>query len=154
MDLQPTVDSLKRLHRSSKDGAYGFARCSELTRDAGLKHFFARRAAECARAAADLQRMILQRDGTIENTDVAFGAMHRGWLALRSRVAADGERALVEQRLLGQDAAAQCYGEMLALPLPALLRMALEQQHEGVLRNRDRLRALRATQRLMLAPQG
>jgi len=75
----------------------------EPTQDAEPRRFFARRAAGCVRAAADLERMILQRDGTTERTDAALGALHGGGLALR---------------------------------------------------NRDRLCALRATRRLMLAPQG
>jgi len=142
MDDGDTIDMLNNLIETAKDDEYGFARCAALAQDRRLGHFFSRRAAECARARGDLQRVVVRGARAAEAGGSAGGALHRGWLGLKRRFAADSDRVLLHECLRSQASAAQRYRDALDDALPTRLRIALEQQYDGLLRHRGRVRAL------------
>jgi uncharacterized protein (TIGR02284 family) len=128
MDDGDTIDMLNNLIETAKDDEYGFARCAALAQDRRLGHFFSRVVVRGARAA--------------EAGGSAGGALHRGWLGLKRRFAADSDRVLLHECLRSQASAAQRYRDALDDALPTRLRIALEQQYDGLLRHRGRVRAL------------
>jgi uncharacterized protein (TIGR02284 family) len=146
MENDDIIDTLNNLIETCKDGEYGFRSCAEHVRKEELRRFFDDRSRECADAAAELQRMVVQTGGKAadaEDSGSASGAVHRGWVALKGKLSGYSERAILEECERGEDTALERYREALEEPLPALLRSQIEKQYEGVKRNHARVRQLR-----------
>jgi uncharacterized protein (TIGR02284 family) len=138
-----TIDTLNDLIETSKDGEYGFRSSAETARATDLQQLFQRRAEECRQAAADLQAMVVQLGGAPEDSGSASGAMHRGWVAVKSKLTGYTDKAILEETERGEDLAMESYRKALASDLPPAARALVERQMEGVKRNHAQMRALR-----------
>ena len=83
MDNSEVVDVLNDLVETSKDGEYGFATCAERATSVELKQIFLRRASDCARAASELQAIVVEYGGKAEDSGTVAGAVHRGWVSAK-----------------------------------------------------------------------
>src|SRR5690349_8314356 len=81
MDNSEVVDVLNDLIETSKDGEYGFTTCAERATAVELKQTFLRRASDCARAAGELQALVVEYGGKAEDSGTVAGAVHRGWVS-------------------------------------------------------------------------
>lgn len=71
------------------------------------------------------------------------GALHRGWVSLRSALPGDDNVAMLNEAERGEDKALQRYREALFQPLPSDVRIVVQRQLAGVQRNHDQIRMLR-----------
>jgi uncharacterized protein (TIGR02284 family) len=147
MDTDNTIDTLNNLIETSKDGEYGFRTGAEHARDPRIKQLFMKRADECAQAARELQQHVVQLGGSAEDSGSAGGAMHRGWVAVKSKLSDYTDLQILEETERGEDKALRTYEKAMATPLPDAQRMLVAAQYEGVKRNHDQVRALRDTAR-------
>ena len=143
MENDVIIDNLNNLVENCKDGEYGFRSCAEHARERSLSRFFTQRADECAAAAADLQRMVVQTGGTVEDSGSASEAMHRGWVAVKAKLVGYTDLALLKECERGGYTALDRYRDALEEPLPALIREVIERQYHGVKRNHAQVRTLR-----------
>lgn len=135
---------LNDLVETSKDGEQGFRTAAEDTHDPQLRELFLNRARDCAKGAQQLQEIVVRMGGTAEENGSIAGAMHRGWVKVRSAVAARDEVAILEECERGEDVAKARYrGALEDETLPADIRGVVQRQYDGVLRNHDQIRALR-----------
>jgi len=138
-----TVKTLNDLIKISKDGEYGFHSCAEHAKSTQMKSLFERRAHECHAAAEILQEHVYEMGGSAEARGSISGAVHRGWVALKSTLSTYDDLALLEECERGEDAARDEYQEALRADLPMPIRNLLERQYEAVQRNHEEIRALR-----------
>jgi uncharacterized protein (TIGR02284 family) len=138
-----TIDTLNDLIETCKDGEYGFRTSAESARGADLQQLFQRRADECHQAAADLQSMVVQLGGTPEDSGSTSGALHRGWVAVKSTLTSYSDKAILEETERGEDTAMESYRKALASDLTPAARALVERQMEGVKRNHAQMRSLR-----------
>jgi uncharacterized protein (TIGR02284 family) len=143
MDTQETIDILNDLIETSKDGEYGFRTSAEQVKTPSLRSLLARRADECAEAARELQQFVLRLGGTAEESGSAAGAMHRGWVAVKSTLSTYDDHAVLEEVERGEDVALESYRDALQEDLSPEARSLVERQFEGVKRNHAQMRALR-----------
>jgi uncharacterized protein (TIGR02284 family) len=143
MDIDKTIDTLNNLIETSKDGEYGFRASAEHARDPQVKRLFMNRADECATAARELQQQVVQLGGSAEDSGTAAGAMHRGWVAVKSSLSNYTDLQILEETERGEDKALRTYEKAMATSLPDAVRMLVASQYEGVKRNHDQVRALR-----------
>ena len=135
---------LNDLIETSKDGEKGFRTAAEDTKNAELKGIFLKRAEDCAKGASQLQQLVAQRGEKPEEGGSVAGAMHRGWVNLKSSVTGRDDVAILEECERGEDVAKAKYRKALEDDdLPAEARQVVQRQYEGVLRNHDQVRALR-----------
>lgn len=138
---QDAVHILNRLIETSKDGQYGFETSAKHARSAELVALFKARAAECERAAEQLQGLILQLGGKPEKSGSVSGAIHRGWVSLRDDITGHTDLAILEECERGEDVAKAHYSKALEeKALPESVRNLVEQQYQGVVRNHDLIR--------------
>lgn len=142
MKSDVVVDSLNDLIETCRNGEMGFDACARHARAPELKSVFSTRAAECGRAAEELETQVRALGGAPEHGGTAAGALHRGWLALRSLTGFD-DHALLQECERGQDAALRRYRQILERDLPPDVRSLVVRQAEGAQRNHDQVRALR-----------
>lgn len=137
------VSVLNSLIETSKDGEAGFRKAADDTSNPELKTLFNDRAQRCAQAAGELQAAIHALGGKAENHGSASGALHRGWMDIKSAVKGRTDHEILSDCEKGEDVAKKRYREALDAELPADIRMLVERQYEGVLKNHDRVRELR-----------
>ena len=138
-----TVKLLNELIETSKNGEKGFQAAAEDTKNPQLKSLFQQRAADCGAGAAELQAAVIQLGGKPEDSGTVAGAVQRGWLNLKAAVAGRTDTAILEECERGEDVAKKDYGDALKETLPDDVRLLVQRQYDGVLRNHDQIRDLR-----------
>ena len=142
-DRGDIVDVLKDLVECCKDGEYGFRECAEQASAADLKSIFLQRADDCRRGAQELNELVRQCGGSAEDGGSAMGAMHRGWVSIKSKLTTYDDKAVLEEAERGEDNAKARYTKALQKNLPADVRQVVQRQYEGVQRNHDQMKMLR-----------
>lgn len=146
-DRADTIDVLKDLVEVCKDGEYGFRECAEQVQRQDLKTTFLQRADDCRTAAQELNQLVRECGGTAEEGGSAMGAMHRGWVAIKSKLTTYDDKAVLEEAERGEDNAKARYLKALQKPLPANVKALVERQYQGVQRNHDQVKMLRDSAR-------
>jgi uncharacterized protein (TIGR02284 family) len=142
-DRGDVIDVLKDLVECSKDGEYGFRECAEQAKREDLKSVFLQRADDCRRGAQELNQLLRECGHDIEEGGSALGAMHRGWVSIKSKLTTYDDKAVLEECERGEDNAKARYMKALQKNLPQNVRMVVERQYQGVLRNHDQIKMLR-----------
>lgn len=143
MDYDNDVSILNGLIETCKDGEYGFRACAQQVKSAQLAAIFSRRAEDCRQAAADLQQQVVQLGGKPDTSGTTSGALHRGWVAIRSALTTYDDLAVLKECERGEDVAVASYRKALEKGLPEPVRTLVDRQYEGAKRNHDQIRALR-----------
>ena len=134
---------LNDLVETSNDGEKGFRTAAEHTQNAELKSIFSQRAADCSRGAAELQQLVTKMGGKPEQGGSMVGAMHRGWVDLKSAVTKRDDLAILEECERGEDVAKAKYRKALEEALPEDVRSVVQRQCDGAMHNHDQIRDLR-----------
>ncbi|MGQ5522737.1 ferritin-like domain-containing protein [Chitinimonas sp. PSY-7] len=148
MNNKEIVDTLNNLIEASNDGVYGFDQCAQYASASELKNMFRMRAAECQQAVRELTDLVVAHGGKPDSGGTVSGAMHRGWVSIRSAVSANEDLAILEECEKGEDVAKAQYRKALNEPLPEAVRLVVDRQNRGVVRNHDEIKALRNRYRM------
>jgi uncharacterized protein (TIGR02284 family) len=148
-DRSDVVDTLQDLVECCKDGEYGFRESAEQVKREDLRSTLLQRADECRRAADELNNQIRACGGKVEDGGSAAGAMHRGWVSVRSALTTYDDKAVLEECERGEDNAKARYMKALKKGLPAEIQQLVEKQYQGLLRNHDQVKMLRDQLRAM-----
>jgi uncharacterized protein (TIGR02284 family) len=142
-DRGDVIDVLKDLVECSKDGEYGFRECAEQVKREDLKTILLQRADDCRRGAQELNQLLRELGASTEEGGSAMGAMHRGWVSIKSKLSTHDDKAVLEEAERGEDNAKARYTKALQKNLPPNVRMVVERQMQGVQRNHDQVKMLR-----------
>jgi uncharacterized protein (TIGR02284 family) len=137
------VSVLNDLIETSKDGEKGFRKAAEDATDPSLKSMFESCATDCARGAHELQTVVKQLGGKPDDHGSVAGALHRGWVDVKSAVTGRNNHAILVECERGEDVAKKHYRDALDKDLPADIRVIVERQYQGVVQHHDRIRDLR-----------
>jgi uncharacterized protein (TIGR02284 family) len=143
MDNDDVVDVLNDLIETSKDGEYGFRTSAEYARTDALRTLLLRRADECKQAIEELQAQVTRYGGKPQQAGSIGGALHRGWVAMRTKLTDYDNVAILEECERGEDLAVNRYRKALQEDLPQDVRALVARQAEGVQRNHDQVKRLR-----------
>ena len=81
--------------------------------------------------------------GDVTDHGSAAGALHRGWVSVKSTLSTYDDKAVLEECERGEDNALARYRKALKKPLPAGVKLIVERQMQGVQRNHDQIKMLR-----------
>lgn len=140
---EDALDVLEDLAECSKDGEYGFRACAEQAERQDLKTMFMQRADECRKAAQELNQKISTLGGTTEEGGSATGAIHRGWVSVKTALSTRDDKAVLEECERGEDVALARYRKAMKQNLPADVKQLVEKQMQGVQKNHDQIKMLR-----------
>ena len=144
MQKDETMNALRLLVQSCIDAEGEYDECARHTLNVELRELFAYRAQACREEAAQLEAAARNIGGRLEHRGSVRGAAHRGWMALRSSLSANGDGVLLEECERGEEAALTRYRGALGGPLPESVRHLVFKHYELARHTRDQLRALRA----------
>ncbi len=137
------VSVLNDLIETCKDGINGFQTAADAVSDPRAKTLFTSRAQAIEKASAELSAQVRQLGGDPEKTGSVAGAVHRGWINIKSVVTGKDDGAIVAECERGEDVAVKSYKDALDKNLPSQVRSIVEQQYRGAVANHDAMRALK-----------
>jgi uncharacterized protein (TIGR02284 family) len=137
------VSVLNDLVETSKDGEKGFRKAAEDAHDTQLKSMFMTCADDCTRGARELQDVVQTLGGKPETGGSMSGALHRGWVDMKSAMTDRSDYDILAECEKGEDVAKKRYHDALEKDLPVDVRAIVERQYHGVLQMHDRVRDLR-----------
>jgi uncharacterized protein (TIGR02284 family) len=137
------VSVLNDLIETSKDGEKGFRKAAEDAHGAQLKTMFLSRAEDCMCGARELQDVVQGLGGKPETGGSMSGALHRGWVDVKSAVTDRSDHEILAECEKGEGVAKKRYHDALEKDLPLDVRSVVERQYQGMLQNHDRVRDLR-----------
>lgn len=147
IDSKEVISILNDLIETSKDGEEGFRVCGDDAKRPELKNLFRERALECAKAAHELQAIVIRMGGDPEDSTSISGDLHRRWVDLKSLITGKDDKAILNECERGEDVAKKNYRKALDKPLPEDVRLIVQRQYDGVLRNHDQVKMLRDAER-------
>jgi uncharacterized protein (TIGR02284 family) len=142
-DRSDVVDVLNDLIEVCKDGEYGFNECAEHAKAAAIKTTLSARARDCASGASELQALVKTYGGEPETGGTAGGAIHRGWVSIRSALTSKDDVAVLEEAERGEDKALKAYRDASAKHLPIDVQAVIRKQLQGTQANHDQIKVLR-----------
>jgi uncharacterized protein (TIGR02284 family) len=137
------ISTLNGLIETCKDGEQGFKEAAEGVERSDLKTTFYEYSQQRSQYAGVLQGLVRTLGGDPESGGSLSGAVHRGWINIKSAVTGRDEGAILNECERGEDYAKEAYEDALKLNLPANIQDVLRQQSQGVLAAHNRVKELR-----------
>jgi len=135
---------LNSLIETCRDGQEGYHSAAEDVRNIALKNMLTELSIERGRFCAELQRLVGMLGEDVETGGSASGAVHRGWMDLKSALSSGNEYSILVECERGEDSGVAEYRDALEHDnLPQAVRDVIERQFLGVREAHDRIRDLR-----------
>ncbi len=138
-----TSSILNGLIETCKDGQEGFQHAAAHVANPQLKSIFERFSKQRAHFFTQLQTAVRSLGQEAGATSSVAGALHRGWIDLKSAITSQDERAILAECERGEDSAVSQYRNALDEDLPADLRSLLIDQYGHVQKAHDEIKLLR-----------
>lgn len=138
-------DTLNELLEACRDGEYGFRECAGYSKADNLTELLHRYADETQVNATELQALVREMGGKVEESGSVIGALHRGWVSVRGTLTGYSAESMLAECERGQDTLLGAYRKAHEQNLPADVVAVVERQTEGVQHNHDRIKDLRDT---------
>lgn len=143
IDNDDVISSLNGLIETCKDGQEGFKEAAEGVDRSDLKSLFYEFSQQRAQFAGELQSIVQQLGGDPEKSGSFSGAIHRGWINIKSAVTGKDEASILNECERGEDSAKKTYKDALESALPTNILETVQAQYQAILSAHDRVKALR-----------
>ncbi len=137
------VSTVAELIGTLRDGERGYAAAAEAARDPRFKSLFAEYAGQRSRFLKQLSEAAHQSRGEPSLLYSIAGALHRGWITLRTAVSRGDDRALLAECERGEESALHHYEKALKNHLSSSIRDLVARQYQEVKSAHDRIHYLR-----------
>ena len=138
------ISVLDELVETLKDGQEGFKKAAEGVSDPKLKSLFLDYSNQRSRFATALQaeaRKFGEKEPDDESS--ASGALHRGWINLKSALTGGDDHAILAECERGEDSAVEEFQKAMAEGLPVALQEIVSRQYAEIKAVHDRIKGLR-----------
>lgn len=127
-----TVSILEDLIEINNDGNHGYKTAADDIDNPAYKSLFYTYAQQRAQFAAELEReaQLLGRDP--DAGESILGAIHRGWINIKSAFTSGGSEAILAECETGDKAALDTYKKALAESLPANIKTMVSTQYQAI----------------------
>ena len=136
------ITCLNDLIETCRDGEHGFQLACESVSDENLKSWFKRCSMERSQFATELQSEVRQLSGKPETSGSAGGALHRGWINIKSVITGKNDDAIIAECERGEDAAMSTYEGVLKQNLPPNILPVVKHHYTQIKATHDKLRDL------------
>jgi uncharacterized protein (TIGR02284 family) len=137
-----TLDLLKELIQTCKDGETGYVHAAGVATDPQLKAYFSEQSLERARFGQEL-RLEAERLGDKPDASGSVSAvLHRVWFEAKATVGM-GDQSILNSVEQGEERAKKDYEKALSSQLPSDLRAIIQRQADSVLKAHDYVRDMR-----------
>ncbi|MEP6786850.1 MAG: PA2169 family four-helix-bundle protein [Acidobacteriota bacterium] len=137
------ISTLNGLIETCKDGEEGFRDAAEGVERSDLKTTFYEFSQQRAQFVGVLQEIVRSLGGEPETGGSMTGAIHRGWIDLKSAITGKDEGAILNECERGEDSAKASYTKALEYNLPANVSDVIRQQSQAIQAAHNKIKALR-----------
>lgn len=138
---EEAITQLNRLIETCKDGQLGFSTAAEDVKNVDMKVAFAKYAAQRTVFLGELRGLITVLGGDPEKGGSVVGAIHRGWINLKSAIASGDENAILAECERGDASAVETYKSVLDMNLPQSVKALADKQHTSIRNALDEIRS-------------
>lgn len=143
MNNDNVINTLNALTKVCFDSEQGFRACAARAVSGYLRALMADRADRYARAAQDLQQIVVCRGGQPLTANALSAAMHRGWVDARVVMRGTGDEALLTECERNEEGTVARYRAALEKDLPVSIYAILNHQYLGFLQNHELIKSVR-----------
>jgi len=133
---------LNELIRTAKDGEHGFRNAAAHVQEQELIDIFLEKAQGCQLAAHELQKKVIDLDYLPETIGSLLGALHRGWINVKTAVSDTDAHSVLVECERGEAAARKIYAQALDMDAPEDIRTLIKHQYDGVVTNQHQIQDL------------
>ena len=137
------ISTVNGLIETCKDGQEGFKQAAEGVESSQLKTAFYEFGQQRAQFVGELQGLVRELGGDPENAGTLAGALHRGWINIKSVVTGKDDAAILNEAERGEDVAKNAYKEALEQNLPANIASVVQNQYSAIQTAHDKVKAMR-----------
>ncbi len=141
------IATLNGLIETCKNGEEGFRAAAEAASAQDIKVTFAKFARARWQMARELQDEVQGLGGHPETSGTVGGAVHRGWMNVKSMVAGQDDGKIIAEAERGEDIAKAAYESALREDLPVQVRVLVERQAGKVRAAHDEVRSMEKSAR-------
>jgi uncharacterized protein (TIGR02284 family) len=142
MKPDQVISTLNSLIEINRDGQKGFQEAAEKIETPEIKAFCFEQSRSRAQFVGELQPLVQSLGSEPDNTGSIAGALHRGWIDLKSALGG-GDHAILAATETGEDSAVKEYKKALDETLPAFMHEIVERQFQSVKQAHDKVKAMR-----------
>ncbi len=137
-----TINQLNHLLHINKDAEAGFHTAAETVKNSELETLFSGYAKQHAKFAVELREEIERLGGTFSDTGTLGGALHRGFLDVKSVVSGHSAASILRSCESGEESAEVAYIEAADANITGQTHMLIEKHREQIKAFRTRLARL------------
>ena len=137
-----TLDLLKDLIQTCKDGETGYLHAAGVATDPQLKAYFTEQSLERARFGKELRAEAERLGDKPETSGSVSAVLHRVWFETKATVGL-GDQSILNSVEQGEDSAKKAYEKALSSQLPSDVRAIIQRQAESVIKAHDHVRDMR-----------
>jgi uncharacterized protein (TIGR02284 family) len=135
---------IENLIETLKDGQEGFKQAAEAVKDPQLKSLFDEYSRQRAQFAVELRSKAQSPDERESKmSGSAAGALHRGWINLKSALTSGDDHAILAECERGEDSAVEEFQKALDNGLSAPVQQIVSRQYAQIKEAHDRIKHLR-----------
>ena len=142
LNREELIESLNDLIETCRDAENGFQTAAAHAMDPALKKLFSECSIQRAQFASELESEVRQLRGTPAKRGSVSGAVHRGWMNIKSSVTGGSDDAILAECERGEDAAVENYQRVMKNNLPPNVLPVVKHQFTEIKRSHDRIRDL------------
>ncbi|MBY0503753.1 MAG: PA2169 family four-helix-bundle protein [Bryobacteraceae bacterium] len=135
--------TLNSLVETAKDGQQGFGAAADDCSSPDLKKLFRELSAERGTFATQLQALVTAAGTAPEESGSLAGAVHRGWINLKSSLATREDLAVLEECERGEDSAVNRYHDALQTNHLGATASTVQRQYDRIVQAHHQVRDLR-----------
>lgn len=143
MGNDDVISILNGLIETCKDGQEDFKLAAEGSDRSDLKSLLYEYSQQRAQFAGELQTLVQTLGGDPEKSGSVTGAIHRGWINVKTAVLGNEEAAVLNECERGEDSAKNTYKAAAQEPLPGYIHDVVTDQLRSIMRAHDRIKAVR-----------
>jgi uncharacterized protein (TIGR02284 family) len=125
------------------DGQKGFEAAAKAVDDPVIKDELVGYSWQRQQFANDLKSRLREMGENPSNHGSASGAMHRGWMDVKSAIGANSGHSILAECERGEDVAEEVYRKAMTSGLPAEYAKVVTTQFQTIQRTHDRIKSLR-----------